>query len=79
MSYTHSSAYCVTINVPPFNDQQCMVQKLLDANATSLIPSSLNSPSFALNPYVSTFVPNHVFNVAIIASFATLLILCSFF
>ena len=78
MSYIHSSAYGLSINVPPFNDQQCKVQKLLDANATSLIPSSLNSPSFALNPYVSTFVPNHVFNFAIIASFATLLILCAF-
>ena len=43
MSYIHSSAYCLSINVPPFNDQQCKVQKLLDANATSLIQILIES------------------------------------
>ena len=54
---------------------------ILDAPATSITSLTSDSCSFALNPYADVFVSKHIFNIencAIIASCATLLILCAF-
>ena len=54
---------------------------ILDVPATSIAPLTSDSCSFAFNPYADIFVSKHIFNIgncAIIASCATLLILCDF-